>query len=517
VGCSNAYLQGVFRGEVGKPAVTGELSHKPQANAELLLARRKLSQLFIVDVVTRAITQLTKDEKIYFNPQWSPDGKRIACASSDGRPLSNGGVAASNIHLIDIASSKDSALTTGSGGKRLPVWSPDGASIAYMGGEFFGPESVYLVPARSGAPVNLTTSLNRSVTEFSWTMDSRSIIFSYIDGVSYPIARADARTGAVTNVSGDDAAYRSQVTVGLDTVAWQQSNASSLGVIWVGKKGRPPYVLIDLNPQIRDWLLGPSEVVRWKNSRAEELEGVLIKPVGYDPRGKYPLIVDGYPQTQMGFWSHTHGLAARGYLVFFASPRSPVVWINPFKTQAFDQAVRGSKGWDIIYDDVMSGVDTLIQRGIADGDRLGLYGFSNGGAVVNALLTKTGRFKCAVSVAGALGVDWFLPFFLATSDPFIPTAAGATPWQDPSLYIELSPIYHLDKVTTPILLADGDLDGSILLTDIEMYNALRWLGKEVTFLRYPDQGHGFTGDALKDFWERENAFFDKYLKPEQAN
>jgi dipeptidyl aminopeptidase/acylaminoacyl peptidase len=69
--------------------------------------------------------------------------------------------------------------------------------------------------------------------------------------------------------------------------------------------------------------------------------------------------------------------------------------------------------------------------------------------------------------------------------------------------------------TTPILLADGDLGGVALLTDIEMYNALRWLGKEVTFLRYPDEGHGFTGEALNDFWERENVFFDKYLKPEQ--
>ena len=71
-------------------------------------------------------------------------------------------------------------------------------------------------------------------------------------------------------------------------------------------------------------------------------------------------------------------------------------------------------------------------------------------------------------------------------------------------------------MTTPILLADGDLDGSILLTDIEMYNALRWLGKEVTFLRYADQGHGFTGEAAKDFWERETAFFEKYLKPDHS-
>jgi dipeptidyl aminopeptidase/acylaminoacyl peptidase len=281
----------------------------------------------------------------------------------------------------------------------------------------------------------------------------------------------------------------------------------------------PPYVLVDLNPQIKDWELGVQEIVRWKNSRGDELEGILIKPVGYESDRKYPLIVDCYPQRANGFFADVmytgQALAARGYAVFYPNARSRAVWMNPFKTQAFDQAVLSSKGWDLTYDDAMSGVDALIQLGIADPDRMGLYGFSNGAAIVNSLLTRTGRFKCAVSVAGALAVDWALPFFLSTSDPFIPRAAGATPWQDSNLYVELSPIYRLDKVTTPILLADGDLDGVILLTDIEMYNALRWLGKEVTFLRYADQGHGFTGEALKDFWERGNAFFDKYLKPEK--
>src|SRR5260370_42312694 len=108
--------------------------------------------------------------------------------------------------------------------------------------------------------------------------------------------------------------------------------------------------------------------------------------------------------------------------------------MNPFKTQAFDQAVRGSTGWELTYDDAMSGVDEVIRRGIADPNRLGLYGFSNGGAVVNSLLSRTSRFKCAVSVAGALGVDWALPFFLSTSNSFIAMAAGATPWQNHNMY-----------------------------------------------------------------------------------
>src|SRR5258708_10164788 len=148
---------------------------------------------------------------------------------------------------------------------------------------------------------------------------------------------------------------------------------------------------------------------------------------------------------------------------------------------------------------------------------MGLYRFSNGAAVVNAVVTRTGRFRCAVSVSPANSVDWSILFFLSTANPLVPTIVGVTPWEDRRAYTELSLVYTLNRVTTPVLLADGDDAVLNLLSSIEMYNALRYLGKDVTLLRYPNQGHGFTGPALKDFWERENAFFDKYLKPQKQS
>jgi len=160
-------------------------------------------------------------------------------------------------------------------------------------------------------------------------------------------------------------------------------------------------------------------------------------------------------------------------------------------------------------------VDKLINDGIVDPDRMALYGFSNGGAVVNQMVTRTSRFQCAVSVAGATSVDWPRRFFLHTLEPWISKLAGMTPWDDPQALIQLSAVYHLDHVTTPMLLADGDDDGDFLLNTIEMYNGLRWLGRDVTFVRYPGQGHGFTGWAMRDFWEREVSFFAKCLKADK--
>ncbi len=349
-------LQGVFRGESGNPAVTGNVSSKPHANANLSFAPRKVSQLFLVDVASRAATQLTKDEGIYFNPSWSPDGRRIVCASSEGRPLIGGGSDTSNIRVIDVASGETSALTTGAGNKRLPFWSPDGRSVAFYGGELFGSQSVFLVSAEGGTPVNITANVNRHVQEFYWSADSRSIIFDYADGVSWPVARVDSQSRKLTDMSGGGAAFRWPLTVARsDTVAWAQSDGSSQGAIWMVRNNGPPYVLVDLNPQIKDWELGAQEIVRWKNSRGDELEGILIKPVGYESGRKYPLIVDGYPQLANGFFADImytgQALAARGYAVFYPNARGPHVWMTPFKTQAFDQAVRGSKGWELTYDD----------------------------------------------------------------------------------------------------------------------------------------------------------------------
>lgn len=516
-------LQGIFQYEPDPHRVTGNVSDTPSSDAAWPFPPRRVNELFVVDVGSKSVDQITKDEQVYFNPDWSPDGRQIVCASSEGRSLVGDGSGTTNIYTIEVNTRKKTELTIGAGDKRLPYWSPDGKWVAFSGGQHFAAQSVFVVPSQGGKSLNVTGELDRSVMEFYWSADSESIMLSYQDGVSWPVARIDIRSASAEQVLDGAAAFRWPLTVARSqTMAWQQSDGSSRGVIRIVLHGlAPSYVLVDLNPQIKDWELGAQEILRWKNKRGDELEGILIKPVGYKIGQKYPLIVDCYPQTLNGFMGSSLGgnqaLAARGYAVFYPNARGPHVWMNPFKNTAYDQAARGPKGWEVTFDDVMSGVDEVVQRGIADPDEMGLLGFSNGGAVVNYLLTRTGRFKCAVSVASGLGVEWSLPFFLSTSDPFIPAIAGMTPWENPQAYIELSPIYHLDKVTTPVLLADGDDDGpmAFLLGDIEMYNSLRWFGRDVTFLRYPNQGHGFTGEALKDFWGRENAFFDKYLRSEQ--
>lgn len=319
-------------------------------------------------------------------------------------------------------------------------------------------------------------------------------------------------------LSGSHSATRRSLTASRSgSVAWQQDGPYSTGVIRIGRLGDgATRTLIDVNPQIQRWKLGKQEVFHWKDSEGEQMQGLLLLPVGYKKGHLYPLIVDAYPMQEdnlKGAMSGNQAWASRGYVVFWPDATAPHVWMNSFTTERFSAAAKGPGGWQVTRDEIMSGVDALIRRRIVDPDRMGLYGFSNGGGIVNYLVTQTNRFKCAVSVAGAVS-DWLRLATLGNATVFMKQLeGGADPWSDPWPFVQLSAVFRLKRVRTPMLLADGDDDGEFLLNTIEMYNGLRWLGKSVTLLRYPDQQHGFTGAALRDFWRREQAFFDKYLKP----
>jgi dipeptidyl aminopeptidase/acylaminoacyl peptidase len=518
-------ISGIFSHAYGDTSLFAAWEKDKNASPAAVLAPvERIGQLFVVDLRTKKTQQLTKDEGGYFNPHWSPDGTTIVSSSSNGIPLlllGRSGVK-TTIYAIDPETGGKKLLwTDSSGDKRLPAWSPHGKSVAYLAGAYSGWQSLFLIPSRGEQPVNLTAKLDRYVYDFQWSPDGNSIFVLIRDGLSTPILSINVHTGTVETITGSDVASRNHMTAShTGVVAWQQSDGSSDNVIRVWSATTHfSYPLVDLNPQVSEWELGAQEPVRWTNSRGDEIEGILIKPVGYRSNERYPLIVDCYPGEPNSFRSSALGgnqaWASKGYVVFIPSgARAPHSWMSPFTTAAYGKAGKGPKGWEITTDDILSGVDELIRRGVADPDRMGLYGFSNGGGIVEQLVTRTNRFKCAVAYAGATSADWSRDFFLTTANSWIPVVAGVTPWENPQAYIELSAVYRLHYVTTPMLLADGDRDGGFLLNTVEIYNGLRYLGRDVTFLRYPDQGHVFTGAALRDLWERENAFFDGYLKPE---
>jgi dipeptidyl aminopeptidase/acylaminoacyl peptidase len=244
--------------------------------------------------------------------------------------------------------------------------------------------------------------------------------------------------------------------------------------------------------------LGKSEVITWKSKDGREVEGVLLYPVGYQPGTKVPLVVSAHGGPTS---AHTNGFkggtspgqtyAARGWAVLYPNPRGSTgygEWWMHANTNDWG-------GGD--YRDIMTGVDAVIARGIADSSKMAFEGWSYGGYMTSWVVSQTGRFKSAMMGAG-------LPSLLSmagTTDipGYINTFFGQ-PQYDGSIvnanirkYLERSGISYSDKVTTPLLILHGGNDERVPIGQpMEFYRALKDRGKTTELVFYPREGHGFT-------------------------
>ena len=481
------------------------------------------NQLFIVELHSHVLRRATLDERNYLNPQFSSQGTEILCAASSA-PGPLFGTNDIDVVAVDVQSGQTRNLAHGEGVRSRPSLPPDGRRVAYFeSSQFVSRPALRVAQADGSNPRDIAAALDREVEDFAWSAEGRSILAVYQDGLSQALSRIELASGDAQPIAPGPNAGSPIVVRGLTvskagSIAWtQQDPAHPSSIQLLAPGAARPLMLIDLQPQVQSWRLGAVEIIHWRNAHGDALEGTLLKPPGPVAAQRYPLIVDAYPLVGGADWTNpmlgNQAWASSGYIVFRPSARAPHVWMNSWKSEASSAVAKGPGGWDLTQDDILSGVDALIRRGEVDADRMCLYGFSNGGGVVDYLVTQTNRFKCAVSVAGALA-DWVRPALLNTGqDQMLAQWAGVPLRDDPNAYIQLSAMFRLNRVKTPMLLADGDNDGDFLLDTIEMYNGLRSAGDEVTLLRYRDQGHGFTGAALADFWKREMAFFKRYLQP----
>lgn len=508
---------GIFRATFGNRFRNGQFV---QEDTSLQTApARAANQLFIADVASGRVRRLTSDTAGYFYPDWSPDGRTIAVTSPEGRPAALHLPDTTNIYLVDVATGHAVAVTAGAGMKRLPAWSSDGERIAYcQTTQLFGMKAIMVAGRTGGPPVSLTAQLDRQVDDFAWAPDGKAVLATIRDGPFHPIVRLDIVPPHIEHVTPAGEIARFFAVARSGAIVWAHNDTRHQGVLTIARQpGATPQAIVDLNPQTAMWQLGEQRVAHWRTHMGDTVDGILILPTEYRAGVRYPLIVDGYSGYKNELQSSTiaanQTLAGRGYAVFLPDHRAPHTYQNyMLKGQAYTDKGKGPAGIDVLVDDILSGVDTLIAQGIADSSRMCLFGYSNGGGTVNYMITYTARFRCAVSASAAV-TDRATDFFVS-GDPAYTMFwdEGYAPWERPDVYAAVSPVYHLDQVRTPLLLSIGDHDAAMLLGTLEMYRGLRWLGRDVTLLRYPGQSHELEGAALGDFWTRVYAFFDQYLK-----
>jgi dipeptidyl aminopeptidase/acylaminoacyl peptidase len=433
----------------------------------------RMTHLFTIDVATRATRTLTSGAFTVGRFAWSPDGRSIAFDHTVNPALANGGSA--NISIVTVADASVRALITQDGPDSHPIWSPDGSRIAFETAManpayFYSNGLIAIVPAGGGTPAVVSAAFDEDPSIVAWKPGG---LFFAASARTYAyLYKLNPDTKAVTKVSPADRTVNSSFSLSKDgeTIASLRSDATSMAEVFVGSKK-----LTDLSAQTAGWPAGTLDVVSWKSQDGATIEGVLHKPADFDPAKKYPLLVviHGGPtgvSRAVPFTSTIYPIdvwVPRGVLVLEPNYRGSAGYGEKFRALNVRNLGVGD-AWD-----VLSGVDSLIAKGMVDPARVGTMGWSQGGYISAFLATHdAARFK-AISVGAGIS-DWMTYYVNTDITPFTRQYLKATPWDDPEIYAKTSPITYIKQAKTPTLIQHGATDQRVPLPNaFELYHGLQ--------------------------------------------
>jgi dipeptidyl aminopeptidase/acylaminoacyl peptidase len=473
--------------------------------------------LWLFDVESRSLAQLTSGNHDDVMPEWSPDGSAILFSSKMQKDPDR----TDNWDLYVIAPAAGASarqLTHNDLDDSDPqwesraVWSPDSKEIAFLEGGpdsliYFALQRLAIVPA-SGGPVRVVTrALDRSFVHPSWSGDGKSIYAQLEDDGSMILARV-ARDGSSIERVLDGRRSISAVTAAAAHVAIVQSTPMHPDELFAVDRDIVRQ-LSDANAWLREIQLADEEPISSRSKDGTMIHGFLMRPVIGDTREPLPTILrlHGGPVSQWenAFDIQWQMLAAHGFAVVGMNPRGS-------SGRGFEWAKTIYAHWgEKDVEDVLSGVDYLVARRIADPKRLAVGGWSYGGELTDYVIASDTRFKAAVSGAGignvlaGFGTDQYVREY---------SAELGLPWKHLDAWLRVSyPFLHADRIVTPTLFMAGDLDYNVPLQNSEqMYQALCSLGVESELVIYPGEHHGLTRPTfLSDRLTRYIAWYGKHL------
>ncbi len=462
--------------------------------------------------------QISFGDYDYHSISWSPDSKWIACVSNrTGKDEFNHN---NDLCLLSPDGKKLVQLTKTVGPEYMPVWSPDGQEIAYLGrvrdrrskesdAEF---PKVFVLPAKGGRPINLTEPLDQWSQTIRWSQDSQQVYFAAQNAGRVCLYVAPRQGGKVTPLIEDYGQVGSYAVRPGGEVYYVYQDATHPPEIYRrSADGQRKEKLTTFNQAfIEEVAMVEPERFVAKSFDDWEIEGWIMKPFNFRKGKKYPLIlsIHGGPHAQYGYniSSFFQYLAANGYAVMFTNPRGSSGYGQKFS----DGCVGDLGGGD--YQDIMACVDYVLQKyDFLDPERMGVTGGSYGGYMTNWVITHTHRFRAAVSVASISNLisDW------ADANPdWFESDGGFMPMENYEKAWSMSPLKYVMNCQTPTLFIHGAWDFCVNLGEAEqMFVALKKLGVPAVLAIYPNEGHGLRQpEHVMDYYQRALAWFDKYLK-----
>jgi dipeptidyl aminopeptidase/acylaminoacyl peptidase len=451
---------------------------------------------------------------------WSPDCKTIVYTRSR-TPLADDWTS-NDLQLIDVEKGSVRAVLPSGPVRFSPFFSPDGQSIAFVESDRTwagsGRVHIHKLDDKASRPIHDTIDgWGRYSEILGWSSNGKNIYYT-------EAVRTGTRIGfiAIEGILHHFRLPERSVASGVHLNA----SRTHVGFVWESAQDAPEvhitpvhgvklHAVSKVNADLPKAKLGKTEVIKWKSWDDLEIEGILTYPADYKPGQRYPLLLNihGGP---MGVFLDTYvpapglypiaAFSSRGYFVLRPNPRGSSGYGKKFRYANYNDWGGGD------YQDIMTGVDHVIQMGVADEKRLGIMGWSYGGFMTSWTITQTTRFKAASVGAGVTN----LMSFTGTADipSFLPDYFAGEFWDKPEVYRKHSAMFNIKGVKTPTLIQHGERDERVPLSQgEELYNALKRQGCTTKMVIYPRTPHGIEEPRLLvDCMERNLEWFDRYVK-----
>lgn len=483
----------------------------------------KLARLYVIPVEKdekgkREARKLTTANYHVGDFDWSNDSARIAFSHTKS-PVVNDWPTA-DVSIVEVGSGNVTELANTPAAEDSPLYSPDGKSIAITASDnpprWAQSNVIQIYCTCGGEPKSVPASFDGQPGVIGWSADSKRIYFSEAKGTGTQLYVVNVAANRIDEIKSTPAVLtalslnRTGTTFGFV----RQTSDTPADVFVSSVNEFTPVQISSVNANLKLPPIGRTEVIRWKSKDGKEIEGLLTYPVGYQAGQRVPLIltIHGGPagvflQTFLGGRSPypLATFASRGYALLRPNPRGSSGYGVEFRRA-------NTKDWGFgDYQDLMTGVDKVIEMGVADPDRLGVMGWSYGGYMTSWIVTQTNRFKAAS--AGAPVTN--LMSFNGTADipGFIPDYFGGQFWEILDLYQKHSPVFNVKGATTPTMIQHGEADIRVPISQgYEFYNALKVKGVPARMLVLPRQPHGPNEPKMQLAAMNANLeWFEKYI------
>ncbi len=497
------------------------------ADAHVEDEKPRYVRAYAVDVETRVIRPLTPDGFKIHELAWSPAGDRLAVIATQGDPTPSGWYTA-QLYVIPARGPEPGQMRQVCSANRqicAVAWSPDGRQLAYLtsiiSDQPLWQGDVCIVDAAGGEARQITpANTPMSITRLDWIESDRMIYSArQLDGTSYGSLTVSA--GQIEPywsdyaMIGDWTVPRIHVSAGGRAFATVLERPHTPPQVWTGSladKSQPWQQVSQF--EYTPLKLGNMVPTTWRAADGLEIVGHIVYPVDYEPDRRYPTFVEIHGGPAWSWLPHYavwwewwyQYLAGRGYLVFLPNIRG-----SAGRGTVYTEANVGDMGGGD-WQDVLSGVDHLVEMGLADPDRLGIGGWSYGGFMTAWAVSQTTRFKAAIMGAG-LG-NWESYYAQNSIRDWQRVYFRSTPYEDPAAHRAKSAINFIQQARTPTLILHGQEDHDVSLPQAyEMYVALRALGVETQLVTYPREDHPILERQHQlDLLTRVAEWCDRHMK-----